>query len=161
MVVVGRYIGWSAGAGFIPMPLVDIAAVTAVQLRMIGKLADVYGVPFSRSRGKAMLSALLGAVVPSTLARGAVGGVVWALPVVGPLLGIVTTPALDGASTYAVGKIFIEHFESGGTFLDFNPDEWRGAYARYQAEGRDLAGSSSGSGSTATTGTSKAKPAGA
>jgi len=38
-------------------------------------------------------------------------------------------PALDAASTWATGKVFIRHFESGGTFLDFDPGKARAYYA--------------------------------
>jgi hypothetical protein len=34
-------------------------------------------------------------------------------------------PAFGAAATYAVGQVFIQHFESGGTFLDFDPDKVR------------------------------------
>jgi hypothetical protein len=34
-------------------------------------------------------------------------------------------PALSAGATFAIGKAFIEHFESGGTLLDFNPPDYR------------------------------------
>jgi uncharacterized protein DUF697 len=43
---------WSGAAGFIPLPLVDIAAVWGVQLQMLRRLSEIYGVPFSENRGK-------------------------------------------------------------------------------------------------------------
>jgi hypothetical protein len=42
---------------------------------------------------------------------------------VGGILGAISFPIFAGASTFAVGKVFIQHFESGGTFLDFKPAE--------------------------------------
>jgi hypothetical protein len=42
-----------------------------------------------------------------------------------------TTGGFASASTYAVGRVFIQHFESGGTFLDFDPDKVR---AHFEAE---------------------------
>lgn len=138
MQVVTHYVWWSAGWGFIPLPLVDVAAVTAVQLRMVSKLSDFYGVPFRRNRGKAIIGALTGGLVPTSLARGTLGGLFRAIPFVGQIVGFVTTPLFDGAATYAVGKVFVEQFESGGSFLDFDPEEWRGRYSSFYAEGRDL-----------------------
>jgi hypothetical protein len=35
---------------------------------------------------------------------------------------------LGGASTYAVGRVFIQHFESGGTLLTFDPAKVRDYY---------------------------------
>ena len=34
-------------------------------------------------------------------------------------------PVLSAGATYAIGKAFIQHFESGGTLLDFNPPDYR------------------------------------
>ena len=33
--------------------------------------------------------------------------------------------AIAAASTYAVGLVFLQHFESGGTFLSFQPGQVR------------------------------------
>ena len=34
-------------------------------------------------------------------------------------------PVLSAGATYAIGKAFIQHFESGGTLLDFNPPDYK------------------------------------
>jgi len=47
------------------------------------------------------------------------------LPGVGTLIGAVTMPAFSAGATYAIGKLFIQHFASGGTLLDFNPPDYR------------------------------------
>jgi hypothetical protein len=44
-----------------------------------------------------------------------------------------------GASTYAVGKIFVRHFESGGTFLNFNPEQVKEAFQKEFDDGSKLA----------------------
>ena len=46
---------------------------------------------------------------------------------------------LAGATTYAVGKVFIQHFESGGTFLNFNPDSVKEYYETMFKEGQSVA----------------------
>jgi hypothetical protein len=38
-----------------------------------------------------------------------------------------------------LGKVFIQHFESGGTFLTFDPMTVRAHFARLQEEGRKVA----------------------
>ena len=45
-------------------------------------------------------------------------------------------PAAAGASTYAVGQVFIQHFESGGTFLDFDPDKVKAYFAEQVEKGK-------------------------
>ncbi|NJL59719.1 MAG: hypothetical protein HC887_08825 [Desulfobacteraceae bacterium] len=47
-------------------------------------------------------------------------------------------PASAGAMTYAVGRVFLQHFESGGTFLNFNPEEVKEHYARLFEEGKKV-----------------------
>ena len=49
------------------------------------------------------------------------------------------TAYVGGATTYAVGKVFIEHFESGGTFLDFDPEKMRDHFQELYEEGKQLA----------------------
>ena len=34
-------------------------------------------------------------------------------------------PAFSAGATYLIGKVFIQHFASGGTLLDFNPPDYR------------------------------------
>ncbi|MCK9305094.1 MAG: YcjF family protein [Bacteroidales bacterium] len=137
--LVKKYMWWSMGAGLIPVPLVDIAAVSAVQLKMIKDMSDIYGVKFSENKGKSILSALLGSIVPNSLARGGVGSILKMLPVVGSVMGGVSMSLFSGASTYAVGKAFVQHFESGGTFLDFDPVKVKDYFFSKFEEGKEIA----------------------
>jgi hypothetical protein len=34
-------------------------------------------------------------------------------------------PVVSAGATYVIGKVFIQHFASGGTLLDFNPPDYR------------------------------------
>lgn len=136
--IVNQYATYSAGAGFIPMPLIDMAAVSGLQLKMISDMAKVYDLPFRQERAKSIISALVGGIGSTALAYGAGGAVLRAVPFVGPVLGILSMPAFAYASTYAVGRVFVQHFESGGTFLDFDPAKVRAYFnAQYdRARGR-------------------------
>jgi uncharacterized protein (DUF697 family) len=113
------------GAGLIPVPFVDLAAVSGLQLKMLYELSKIYGVSFERNRGKAVIGSLIGSVVPGALSFGAAGSALKAVPAVGALAGTPAMVLFCGASTWAVGKVFIQHFESGGTFLNFDPDQVR------------------------------------
>ena len=55
------------------------------------------------------------------------------VPVLGHAGAFVATPIVAGAATHALGKIFIQHFEAGGTILDFEPEKVR-AYFRQELE---------------------------
>ena len=131
--IVKGYSKWAAGAGLIPVPLLDVAVVTGVDLKMIAALARHYGIPFREDRVKAMIGALLGAVSPPVLSASILMGLAPALKVlngVGTVLAVITTPAINAAATIALGRVFIQHFESGGTFLDFDPDKVREHFRR-------------------------------
>ena len=34
-------------------------------------------------------------------------------------------PITSAGATWVIGKVFIQHFASGGTLLDFNPPDYR------------------------------------
>ncbi len=69
---------------------------------------------------------LAGSVLPSTVGHG-IGSAVAAIPAAfaGTVLGFILAPAIAYAMTKAVGKVFIMHFESGGTLLTFDPSQFR------------------------------------
>jgi len=139
MQVVKKYTWWAAGAGLIPFPAVDMAAVTGVQVKMLKDLADIYKVDFPREKGKVAIGALVGGVAPTQLARGFLGSVIKGVPVLGAAVGGATVPIFAGASTYAVGRVFIQHFASGGTFLDFDPAKVRKYYSEQFERGKKVA----------------------
>ena len=53
------------------------------------------------------------------------------MPLVGPALGVLSMPAMAAAVTWAVGKVFMQHFASGGTLLDFDPEKTRTHFESY------------------------------
>jgi len=122
--VVERFSFWSGVAGLLPIPFVDLAAVAAVQIQMLRLISGIYDVPFSENRGKALIAGLFGTVIPVSAGVG-MASVVKSIPVAGTAVGALATPALAVAATYAIGKVFIQHFASGGTLLDFEPPNYR------------------------------------
>ena len=126
--VVDRYSLWSGAAGLVPVPLVDVAAVGGVQLMMLRKLSEIYGVPFIENRGKSILASLAGSVLPASTAQSsaiAVGSMIKFVPGLGWAVGALTMPVFSAGATYIMGKVFIQHFASGGTLLDFHPPDYR------------------------------------
>ena len=126
--LVDRFSLWSGAAGLIPIPIVDMAAVGGVQLQMLRRLSEIYGVPFSENRGKSIIASLAGAVLPASTATTTavgVGSLVKSLPGLGTAIGALTMPVFSAGATYIIGKVFIQHFASGGTLLDFNPPDYR------------------------------------
>lgn len=134
---VRRRMFWSAGVGLIPIPIFDFVALTALQVDMVRVLARDYGVPFRKEAAKSIITGLVGSVAPISL-TGPVASVLKAVPIVGMPLGVLTLPILGGASTYAVGKVFIAHFEAGGTLLNFDPEAMNDYFKEKFAEGKDI-----------------------
>jgi uncharacterized protein (DUF697 family) len=122
--VVDRFSLWSGAAGLIPIPFADVAAVGGVQLVMLRRLSEIYGVPFSDNSGKSIIASLAGSVLPASTATSAVS-FAKVLPGIGSLVGAFSMPVLSAGATYVIGKVFIQHFASGGTLLDFNPPDYR------------------------------------
>jgi len=122
--LVDRLSLWSGAAGLIPVPLVDVAAVWGVQLHMLRRLSEIYGVPFSENRGKSILTSLAGAMIPATAAT-TMTSLMKGVPIIGTAIGALTMPAVAACGTWVIGKVFMKHFASGGTLLDFNPPDYR------------------------------------
>lgn len=122
--IVKRNSLYSAGVGIFAIPVVNVAGVAALQIKMLKELADHYDVPFQQDRVKSILASLVGGVVGTRLGYGMVGTIA-KIPLVGPIVSVASLPIFAGGITYAVGKIFITHFASGGTFLDFEPEKVR------------------------------------
>ncbi|HWI28610.1 MAG TPA: DUF697 domain-containing protein [Stellaceae bacterium] len=132
------YRKWTMAAAAAPIPLADAALVSGVQLRMISRLARLYGVPFERVRVASLLSALFGGWTPYTIATGVAGAAARMAPGIGTVIGIATSVGTSTLATETIGKIFIQHFEEGGTFLDFEPRRYRDQLnASKQAARRD------------------------
>ncbi|MGA2894943.1 MAG: DUF697 domain-containing protein [Xanthobacteraceae bacterium] len=122
--LVERYTVWSGAAGIIPVPFVDLAAVGGVQIQMLRRISQIYCIPFSKNRGKALVVSLAGSMIPTSSGIGA-ASLIKSVPVVGTAMSAVVMPALSAGATYAIGMTFVQHFASGGTLLDFNPADYR------------------------------------
>jgi uncharacterized protein (DUF697 family) len=118
--IVRSAVVYAGGAGLLSLGFVDILVVPGIQLRMLQNLCGLYGVTFSEEWGKNLIAALLGTATARGLAVRAV-----------PVLGFIAAPVSNAAATWAIGKVFIQHFESGGTLLSFAPDKLKTYFAEY------------------------------
>ena len=134
-----NYMLATMGAGLIPLPLVDFLAFTGIQLAMINKLADQYGVPFRKDMGKSALFSLLSSAAPMAVAPLLGRGMLKLIPGLGSAAGMISTSLLGGAFTYAIGKVFQMHFESGGTLLTFDPEKMRDYFRTQLDKGKEMA----------------------
>lgn len=135
--LIRKYSTISMGAGLIPVPFVDMVALTGIQLKMLHHLAELYDISFSKELAKSLVASLLGGVISTQTAMETVMSLSKLIPVGGLVTGMVTMSLFGGAATYAVGKVFIQHFESGGTFLDLDPTKVREYFAAEFEKGKE------------------------
>jgi uncharacterized protein (DUF697 family) len=95
------YSSLAASAGALPIPFVDLLTIPAVQARMVKALADLSG---DRESGTRFLELSASAGVGLLAAVGA-RQLVKLIPYVGSVVGA----GLAGASTYALGRAFLEY----------------------------------------------------
>jgi len=121
MIIVSQHGNWAMAGGLLPIPLVDATVIIGVQLSMLKKLSTLYNIPFHRNRAKAIIMSLVGGFLPYMTGAGLAGLLGRVIPVLGWGVGIATVSVLAKATTHATGVVFIQHYESGGTLLNFDP----------------------------------------
>ena len=129
--IVRAHVIWAMGAGLIPVPVFDIAAVTAIQMDALKKLAAETGVDYTSDKGKQFVAALTG----GTFARlGA--SLIKSIPGVGTVVGGLSMSALSAASTYAVCQVAISNFHTEKNFVLVDLDEAKRLYEKALEKGK-------------------------
>src|SRR5262252_3155474 len=116
--IVNRHAGYSAVGGIIPLPVASFAGVTAVIIRMVKVLSAHYGVAFERDRARAIVVGLVAGAMPTGLAAVTSSTLLYVVPG-STLVGLAVSSVTAVACTRGIGRIFVEHFESGATLIDF------------------------------------------
>ena len=62
--LVNRYSLWAVGAGLLPLPVFDLAALTGLHLSMMARLSEMYGVRYSEEIGKTFVVPLITGGLP-------------------------------------------------------------------------------------------------
>lgn len=116
--IVKSHVIASMGVSLVPLPLLDTVALAEIQQRLIGQLAELYGVAIEERARKLAISAFAGAL--PVLAAGLGLSLLKIVPGFGSLAGAGALSTLAAASVHAVGTVLIDHFESGGTLRDLD-----------------------------------------
>jgi uncharacterized protein (DUF697 family)/predicted flap endonuclease-1-like 5' DNA nuclease len=128
--IIVRRTMYAAGTGLIPIPIVDAAALLGVQMYMIRDIAKIYKLEFKEQRVKFLINTLVGDVATVSLFK--------FIPGLGTFLGGTSFLIIGAASTYALGQVFIKHFEEGGTLLNFDPVASESFFKKKVAEGKNI-----------------------
>jgi uncharacterized protein (DUF697 family) len=121
-VLVKNYTLASAAIALVPLPFVDEVALMALQVKMVHDLSRHYDVSFKANVVRSLISALLSGLTGGLLAKG-LYSLAKAVPVLGTLGGGGGLALSSASVTYAVGSVFIKHFEANGTLLNVD-SEW-------------------------------------
>jgi uncharacterized protein (DUF697 family) len=109
--IVNRHRNYAAVGGLVPLPVVSIASLTAINMRMVKTLSDLYGVPFQRDRTRSLLVGIVGGAVPAGLGSATASTLMFIAPG-GLLVGMGVSAITAAALTRGIGMVFVEGFES-------------------------------------------------
>jgi len=105
--LIQEYVAGSVAAAAIPIPLVDLVAVTAVQLSLLRRLGRLYGARVGVGAQGAVAVGLLGAALPRAAASA-----LKILPGIGWVGGTFAQAALSGAATWALANALRDQLET-------------------------------------------------
>lgn len=123
-IIVDRHAKYAAAGGILPLPALTLAGCTAIIVRMVKTLSDLYDVPFEPNRARAIVLGLVGGSMPTGFGAVTAATLVYVVPG-GNLIGLAVSSITAVACTRRIGRIFVEHFEGGATLLDFPVAEAR------------------------------------
>ena len=114
---VQRYATIAGFGGIIPVPVVNIAAISVIILRMVRTLARLYGVPYQHHQARSVVISLMAGTMPTGLAVATTSTLIYLVPG-SNLIGLAVSSITAVKCTHFIGRVFINHFENGGTLSE-------------------------------------------
>jgi uncharacterized protein (DUF697 family) len=137
--IIKRHSLLAAGLGIVPVPLFNLISVTAIQIDMVQTITRLYNVEAKKSWIKNTIASALGGLGATGIAGLAAENLA-AVPMIGSSLVSFTAPALNGFSTYAIGYMFKQYYESSDGFLKANAHALTEWFKEGFKEGREKLG---------------------
>jgi|GEM_PF-331555 len=137
--LIKKYSKWSAGLVLVPVPVFDLASLVTAQTTMIAEIASIYGVPFHEEMKKSLFSVILSGLFAHSVSHLPWLSLSKMVPGFHLFWNTISYPIAAAGTTYAVGKVFVQHFESGGTLLDFDPKRMKEYFRSMYKDGVKLA----------------------
>lgn len=122
--IIKNHVVAAGGAALVPIPIFDMAALTATRISLLRSLSEHYGVPFDDTAVKSILVPMLGGCLP-VLGAISLGSLTKLIPGIGTLAGSAGLSVTVGATTYAFGQVFAKHCAEGGSLQDFDSQQAR------------------------------------
>ncbi|MCC8107778.1 MAG: YcjF family protein [Planctomycetes bacterium] len=127
------------GIGVIPLPFFNVFTDALVQMKLVSDLCKVYNVEYKESLAKNLVSSVVGGAttlaIKPFLEKAALG-----VPLVGLPLAVATQPVLNGMTTYAIGRMFAQHFHTGGGLVTSGVKELTDSFCSAFRESRQWIG---------------------
>lgn len=110
--IVERHANFSAVGGFIPLPVLTVAAITVITVRMMKLLSQLYGAPFERKHAQTVVIGLMGGVMPAGLGTITASSIAVFVPGYN-LIGLAVSSVTASVLARRIGNMLIEYFETG------------------------------------------------
>jgi uncharacterized protein (DUF697 family) len=136
--IVKNHVLVGSAVGLMPLPVVDIFALSTTQLNMVHQLSRHYQIDFDNKKAKSAIISLINGSLP-TVTVISLSSFVKLIPGIGTLGGNASLILTGAAVTYATGRSFIKHFNEGGTIEDFNAKKYAVFFKDELKKGRDFA----------------------
>lgn len=131
--IIYKYTAISTGAGLIPVPFLDLLALSGVQLAMLNELGKLYNYKFEEHRMKSIIGVLVTSLPANALIK-TTSTIFKIVPFVGPILGGISGYIYSAASSYALGKVFNAHFASGLSLLSLDVEKMKQEFQAFHSD---------------------------
>jgi uncharacterized protein (DUF697 family) len=129
----------AAGIGLVPVPVFNMVSAVAIQISMVQSITRLYDIEVKKSWIKNIIASVLGGLGATALSGTALKNLGGA-PLVGTSLAVLSTPAVNGLTTYAIGYMFVRYFESPEGLLKANACALREWFKEGFKDGREKLG---------------------
>ena len=111
--IVNYYTLLSSGLGLIPTPFYYQLAVGGLLSKMLYDLSRLYGTSLTRQKNKAIIASVLGGAHSEWITVYLGQNIEKVLPGMAAIGNTFARPVVAGGITYAIGRLFVKHFDSG------------------------------------------------
>ena len=124
----------SMAAGAVPVPIVDVALVMGIQMKMLQQLCEAYEVNYSTEK----MNAWIASILSGTLLMRFGGSTLKFMPGLGWLAGGATLALTSGASTFALGNIAMGYLAEGQSFVDLDVKDAKAKFKKEFEKGKEF-----------------------